>query len=198
MLTFEPVTDEFVLKILNSAPANSCELKTIPTTLLYQNLDILLPTIMNIINISLTTDIVPRHLETAIVKLLLTKTSLDKNLLKNYQPISDLPFLSKILKNVVIHKHLSHLQENNFSNLFQSTYRAGHSTETVSLRIVNYILSARDNKKNSVLLTDLSAAFDTTDHQLFLFHLNTVWHSVFCTPIVSVISLRYQSTSVNN
>ena len=95
LLTFEPVTDEFVLKIINSASAKSCELDPIPTTLLYENFDILLPTITNIINTSLTTGIVRRDLKTAIVKPLLKKPSLDKNLLKNYRPICNLPFLSK-------------------------------------------------------------------------------------------------------
>ena len=118
LLTFEPVADEFVLKIINSASAKSCELDPIPTTLLYENLDILLPTITNIINTSLTTGIVPRDLKTAVVKPLLKKPSLDNNLLKNYRPISNLPFLSKILKKVVLHKHISHLQENNLSNPF--------------------------------------------------------------------------------
>ena len=32
LLTFEPVTDEFVLKMINSAPVKSCELDPIPTT----------------------------------------------------------------------------------------------------------------------------------------------------------------------
>ena len=54
--------------------------------------------ITNIINISLTTGIVPRDLKTAVVKPLLKKPSLDKNLLKNYRPISNLLFLSKILE----------------------------------------------------------------------------------------------------
>ena len=36
LLTFEPVTDEFALKIINSASAKSCELDPIPTTLLYE------------------------------------------------------------------------------------------------------------------------------------------------------------------
>ena len=180
LLTFESVTDEFVLKIINSAYTKSCELDPIPTTLLYENLDILLPTITNIINTSLTTGIVPRDLKTAVVKPLLKKPSLDKNLLKNYRPISNLPFLSKILEKVVLHKLLSHLQENNLNNPFQSAYRAGHSTETVLLRIVNDILSALDNDNIFVLLLlDLSAAFDTIDHQILLSRLNSVfWHSV--------------------
>ena len=51
------------------------------TTLLYENLDILLQTITNIINTSITTGIVPRDLKTAFVKPLLKKPSFDKNLL---------------------------------------------------------------------------------------------------------------------
>ena len=108
--------------------------------LLYENPDILLPTITNI-NTSLTTGTVPHDLKTAIVKPLLKKPSLNKNLLKNYRPISNLPFVSKILEKVVLHKLLSHLQENNLGNPFQSAYRAGYSTETVLLCIVNDILS---------------------------------------------------------
>ena len=95
--TFDPVTDDFVLKIIKSTPAKFCELDPIPTTLLYDNLDILLPTIINIINTSLTTGIVPRGLKLVIVKPLLKKPSLDKNLLKNYCPISNLRLLSSAL-----------------------------------------------------------------------------------------------------
>ena len=80
MLTFEPVTDEFVLKMMKSATAKSCELDPIPTTLLYDNLDILLLTITNIINTPFTTGIVPRDLKTAIVKPLLKNPSLDKQI----------------------------------------------------------------------------------------------------------------------
>ena len=120
LLTFELVIDEFVFKIINSAPAKTCELDPIPTTLLYVNLDVHLPTITNISNTPLTTGIVPRDLKTAVVKPLLKKPSLEKNLLKNFRPVSNLPFLSKILKKVVLHKLLSHLQEN-LSNPFQSS-----------------------------------------------------------------------------
>ena len=146
-------------------------------------------------------------LKTAIVKPLLKKPSLDKNLLKNYRPISNLPFLSKILEKVVLHKLLSHLQENNLSNPFQSAYRAGCSTETVLLRIVNDILSALDNDNISVLLLlDLSAAFDALDHQILLSRLNSVFgiqstalqwfHSQTGTsPLQSITRLRHHHSS---
>ena len=160
-----------------------------------------LPTITNIINTSLTTGIVPRDLTTAVVKPLLKKPSLDKNLLKNYRPISNLPFLSQILEKVVLRKLLSYLQENNLSNAFQSAYRAGHNTETVLLRIINDILSALDNDNISVLLLlDLSAAFDTLDHQILLPSLNSVSgiQSTALQWFQSYLPDRYQSTSVNN
>ena len=115
--------------------------------------------------------------------------------------ISNLPFLSKILEKVVLHKLLSHLQENNLSNPFQSAYRAGCSTETVLLRIVNDILSALDNDNISVLLLlDLSAAFDTLDHQILLSHLNSVFgiQSTALQWFHSYLSDRYQSISVSN
>ena len=201
LLTFEPVTDEFVLKIINSASAKSCELDPIPTTLLYENLDILLPTITYIINTSLTTGIVPRDLKTAVIKRLLKKPSLDKkNLLKNYSSISNLPFLSKIHEKVVSHKLHSHLQKTQLSNPYQSAYRAGHSTETVLLRIVNGILSALDNDDVSALLLEFSAAFDTTDYQVLLSRLKSVLciQSAALQWFQSCLSDRYQSTSVSN
>ena len=67
-----------------------------------------------------------------------------KSFEKNYRPITNLPYLSKILEKVVLHNLLSHLQANNLCNPCQSAYRAGHSTETVLLRVVNDILSALD------------------------------------------------------
>ena len=69
------------------------------------------------------------------------------------------------------------------------------------LHIVNDILSALDNDNISVLLLlDLSAAFDTLDHQILLSRLNSVFgiQSTALQWFQSYLSDRYQSTSVNN
>ena len=63
------------------------------------------------------------------------------------------------------------------------------------LRIVNDILSALDNGNISVLLLlDLSAAFDTIDHQILLSRLNSVFGiqsiAQSIQSMVSVIPLR--------
>ena len=133
------------------------------------------PTITNIINTSLTTGIVLGDLKIAIVRPLLKKPSLNKNLLKNYRPISHIS-----VQNSFFFKSFS----TNFSPISKKTtsatqltkiaYRAEHSTRTVLVRAVNDILSAL-NKDISVLLLDLSAAFDTIHHQILLSRLNSVF-----------------------
>ena len=175
-ITFTPVTEQFVSEILQKTVPKSCNLDPIPTELLYKNLDVLLPIITNIINTSLASGFVPPDFKTAIVKPLLKKTSLDHNTLKNYHPISNLPFLSKIPEKVILHKLLAHLQENSLCNPFQSAYHTRHSTKTALLCVVNDLLNAMDEDKISVLLLlDLSAAFDTIDHQILLSCLKTVF-----------------------
>ena len=89
--------------------------------------------------------------------------------MKNYRPVLNLPFLSKILEKVVLTQLTNHLTSNQLTHKFQSTYRAGHSTETVLLRVVNDILTASDAKQVSILtLLDLSVAFHTIDHSILL------------------------------
>ena len=94
--------------------------------------------------------------------------SFDPNDLKNYRPVSNLSFLSKVLERIVL-SQLNERLNNNLLSPLQSAYRPGHSTETALLRIVNDLLTAMDNNKICILtLLDLSAAFDTIDHQILL------------------------------
>ena len=98
---------------------------------------------------------------------LLKKPGLDPENLKNYRPVSNLPFLSKVLEKVVLQQLLDHLESNNLLEPFQSAYRKGHCTETALLRVVNDLLEAADKGHVAILsLLDLSAAFDTLEHSI--------------------------------
>ena len=166
---FSPVTEDFVRETILQTPPKSCEIDPIPTKLLIKHLDILLPTITNIMNQSITSGIVPSDFKFAIVKPLLKKSNLDPNDLKNYRPISNLPFLSKLLERLILHQLFSHLTMNNLLNPHQSAYRPRHSTETLLLRVLNDLLVCLDKDKTAILLLlDLSAAFDTIDHEILL------------------------------
>ena len=62
-----------------------------------------------------------------------------------------------------------HVNEHNLSEVFQSAYKKGHSTESALVRVHNGILRAIDNGGCVILLLlDLSAGFDTVDHAILL------------------------------
>ncbi len=108
-------------------------------------------------------------LKTAVVKPLLKKRNLDNTTLNNYRPISNLPFICKIIEKVFFNQLNKYLTSNRYLDNFQSGFQAHHSTETVLIKIINDIHLNSDSGKISVLvLLDLSAAFDTVGHKILL------------------------------
>ncbi len=125
----------------------------------------LVDTITNIVNRSLKDSNVPKSFKEAVVRPLLKKPGLDNEILKNYRPVSNLPFISKIIEKVVENRLEHQIQTNNLHDNVQSAYRTGHSTETALLRVNHDITAALDSNHCAVLLMlDLSAAFDVIDH----------------------------------
>ena len=104
----------------------------------------------------------PIAFKKAVVNPLIKKPKLDPEVLGNYHPVSNLPYLCKILERAVADQLQAHLDTNGLHVKFQSAYRRGHSTETALLRILNDLLVMIDGGNNAILvLLDLSAAFDT-------------------------------------
>ena len=61
------------------------------------------------------------------------------------------------------------LDANSTMSVHQSAYRKHHSTETALIKVYNDLLKAIDNEQMSNLcLLDLTAAFDSVDHELLL------------------------------
>ena len=151
-------------------------------------------------NLSLKEGNFPETFKTAHVAPLLKKPTLDKEGMKNYRPVSNLSFVSKILEKVVAKRLISHINAAGLSNKIQSAYKKFHSTETALLKIQSDILSAMDKGKvTALVLLDLSAAFDTIDHSILLNRLES-WFGIGDAALrwlTSYLSNRCQRIRVN-
>ncbi len=138
-------------------------------------LDTISPTLLAFINSSLINGVFPESFKHAIVQPLLKGPHLDPTVYNNYRPISKLSFISKVLEKIALSQFTSYLDTFNILDPFQSGFRALHSTESALLKVTNDILLSIDSGSSAILiLLDLSAAFDTVDHDILLKRLECV------------------------
>ena len=169
LTVFTQVTQDEIGKIISKSPTKSCLLDPLPTFLIKECIDILLPSITKLVNCSLREGLVPDGFKNAVATPLIKKASLPVDDLKNYRPVSGLSFISKLVECVVAKQLVDHIHRHGLDNPYQSAYRSGHSTETALLSIKNDIhLSLSRGEATALVLLDLSAAFDTIDHTTLL------------------------------
>ena len=164
---FTPLSLDKIANLVKNSSSKTCDLDPLPTKILKQCPE-LLPVIQTIINGSLREARVPACLKQAIVSPILKKPNLE-NIPNNYRPVSNLPYLGKLLEKAALEQLHHHFEINNLHEPFQSAYKPMHSTETALIRIMNDMLIDMDNRKVIFLaLLDLSAAFDTVDHTILV------------------------------
>ena len=155
--------------VIKNSSNSSCELDPIPTPLVKKCLPVFLPILTDLVNLSLKTGCFPTALKIAIVRPLLKKSNLDPNVLKNFRPVSNIAFISKLIEKIVVKRLDNYMVSNGLHERFQSAYRKHHGTETALVKIHNDVLRSLDDKRGVVLvMLDLSAAFDTIDHDILL------------------------------
>ena len=167
LYNFPLLSEENVCKLIKGFASKSCLLDCIPTWFVKCNLDIFVPAVTKIINASMSTGVFPDSLKHAIISPIIKKPSLDPNTLKNYRPVSNIKFLSKLMERHAVNTINNHMSELNLGESLQSAYKAGHSTETALIKVQNDIMTSLHNRKGVFLvLLDLSAAFDTVTHNI--------------------------------
>lgn len=170
---FSLVTEDELARLLWATVSKSCELDPIPAPVLKKCFHVLLPIITKTVNLSLSNNVMPLSLKLAVLNPCLKKPSLDHEEFPNFRPISNLKVVSKAIEKTVASQFIEHIHQSNLDEIYQSAYKAYHSTETALVRVQNDVLLAIDNNQSVILLLlDLSAAFDTVDHRILISRLS--------------------------
>ena len=165
---FAPLTSSMLGRIIKQMPPKTCKLDTLPTAKLQEVLDGCLPALTHLVSSSLDQGKFCEEWKEALVKPFIKKVALGTQN-SNYRLVSNLSFISKIVEKVTLDQFNQHCQENNLVPEYQSAYRKRHSCETSLAKLVNDILWNMENQLvTAIVILDLSAPFNTVDHNLLL------------------------------
>ena len=159
------------MKYMTKLGSKKCELDPILVNIYKQLIDKLVAITTHIVNTSLQSRF-PEKWKEAQVKPLIKKPTLLCEY-KNYRPVSNLCVISKIIEKAALNQIILHLDENARLLSYQSAYCAFHSTETALVDLIDNLLWNFEKQELCVVaIIDLSAAFDTVDHNLLRSILN--------------------------
>ena len=168
LVEFEPTNETEIRDIIKESGINCSQADILPQNLYKENIESLIPVLVKLVNLSMSSGCMD-GVKLADIVPLLKDDKLDCNVLKNYRPVSNLTFLGKLIERVVLRRLNDHLNKYNLQCPEQFAYKKNHNTETLMIKIVNDVLIAADERSATVImLLDLSAAFDTVDHDLLL------------------------------
>ena len=163
--TFHPLSCDVLSTLISKLNKTTCVLDPFPTKLLMSHLSYILDIILCIVNLCFSSGVFPTSCRSSIIFPLIKKQGLDPEILKNYRPVANLSFNSKIIETANAIQIHDHLINNDIVDNFQYAYKAGHSCETALLRVYNDIVTTIGRGNGAMLvLLDLSAALDTIDH----------------------------------
>ena len=200
--TFSTINESYILSIINKLKnKNSSGNDEISNKLLKAIGNELSKPLTIIINKCLLTGIFPDLLKIAKVKPLFKCG--DTAQLNNYRPISLLPTISKVFERVIYSQLYAYFNDNNLMSEQQYGFRAQHSIELASVKLVDPIIKQMDNRYKTktpvAIFCDLSKAFDCLNFDIFLSELE--YYGVDGTPLAlikSYLNNRYQYVQFEN
>ena len=142
------MANEHVLRIINNMATKSCGSDPIPTSIFKKGTPIIIDEITVIVNISLCEDVFASQWKNAIILPLLKRVGLDL-IMKNYRPVSNLPFLLKVVEKCMFEQLNTHCDHHYLILDYQSAYRSDYSCETALVKLTSDILNAMEYQKSN-------------------------------------------------
>ena len=161
-----------LISIIGSLDATKATgLDGITAKTLKSSTEIVCPSLLKIINISISIGIFPECLN---VKVIPVHKSGPYNDPANYRPISILPILSKIIESYVTKHLFAYLNKYGLLHKSESGFRKTHSCNTALINLVDKWLNNIDQGGIiGAIFFDLRKAFDVVDHQLLIEKVNS-------------------------
>ena len=164
----DSATRQEIIEIANSfRTGTAAGYDNLPMGIIKEAISAISEPITHIINLSLSSGVVPRELKIARV-IPIFKTG-DRGLFNNYRPVSVLSIFSKLLERVMHKRLLNFLNKYNILSINQFGFRKNHSTSLALIHLYDKISTAIDNREYTAgIFLDLSKAFDTVNHEIML------------------------------
>ena len=129
--TFRTLSMQEVKKIISKMQSKSREDDILPTKFIKEILDYFLPTITDLVNLSLQEGSFISDWKCVIVRPLIKKLELGCAR-RNYRPVSNLQFISKIVECAMLQEINNHCDINLLQPHHQSAYQKFHGCETAA------------------------------------------------------------------
>ena len=124
---FRPINCIKLRKIILGLKLTTCQTDPIPSTFIKENLDMLLPVLLRIVNHSITAGSFNKLWKLSAIVPLQKKVGSDTSL-ANYRLVNNLLFLSKIVEKVILNQLQRHIDELQLLTSRLCAYRLGYST----------------------------------------------------------------------
>jgi len=147
-----------------------------PTSVMKQFVHLVAPYFTELCNRSLAAGHFPSEYKKAFITPIVKKAGLDTTDVSSNQPISNLSVVSRLLERIVAHQLMAYLLTANLLPTLQSGFRPGHSTKTAVLQVMSELFTDR-GEVGALILLDLTAAFDSVDHDILLQRLQQTFGS---------------------
>lgn len=109
---FERMTEDQVKSLVDSPCLKTCSLDPLPASIMKDCMDVLLPVLTEMINLSAETATVRVQLKEATIRSKLKKESLNHEVYANFRPISKFKYISKMTVKVISYQLTNYLRDN--------------------------------------------------------------------------------------